>query len=426
MIIVFEAQNINGSSFLILTNLKLRYHLFLPSLGVILFLWYMLFSVFWCIFSSQCVMQLIKKRCQRCFSSPYEHILPSLLKWLQHPNDVVSFGIFTFSLVPACVVSGLVRMVNGDASLSKMPWNDGSILGETISKQSLKERLRWGSMRACLLRPSPSCRSSMRGPRTRWKGKARQKVASPMRRSLGLVESESEGRLALFIAAFWQMETDGGRTSCIWKDKQTVGMAVGRGDGGDGDEGGEDGENRYGVASPSVLSASLLDNKGVKGGTSSTSTSEWKIRRATARINPGITSPTTGAGLKQWRSKTLPLLSCLTGSSSLSNFPIPFSSSWRSLHWKEGLSDEARRPVEVRMCSKMASKPLKKSRRFPPTARSTLSFSSKQRPKNSSPKCSRSSQDGTPGCGAGSEKFHYHNIHLELPFSDHTQIQHLN
>lgn len=50
--------------------------------------------------------------------------------------------IFTFSFVPACVVSGLVRMVNGDASLSRMPRNEGSILGETISKQSLNERLR--------------------------------------------------------------------------------------------------------------------------------------------------------------------------------------------------------------------------------------------------------------------------------------------
>lgn len=308
------------------------------------------------------------------------------------------FNVFTFSLVPACVVSGRVRMVNGDASLSKMPWNEGSILGETISKQSLNERLRWGSMRACLLNPSPSCSNSMRGPRTRWNGKARQKVASPMRRSLGLVESEREGRLVLSEAAFWK-EIEAGRISCIWKDKQTVGTAVGRGDGGDGDEDGEVGEKICGVGfveSPSVFSMSLLGKKGVKGGTSSTSTSEWKIRLATARINPGITSPTTGAGLKQWRSNTLPLLSRFTCSPPLSNFPVPFSSSWRSLHWKEGLSDEARRPVEVRMCSKMASKPLKKSWRFPPTARSTRSFSSKQRPKNSSPKCSRSSQNGTP------------------------------
>ncbi|CAG13981.1 unnamed protein product, partial [Tetraodon nigroviridis] len=41
-----------------------------------------------------------------------------------------------------CVASGLVRMVNGDASLKRMPWNDGSILGETISKQSLNKTLR--------------------------------------------------------------------------------------------------------------------------------------------------------------------------------------------------------------------------------------------------------------------------------------------
>lgn len=138
-----------------------------------------------------------------------------------------------------------------------------------------------------------------------------------------------------------------------------------------------------------------MGSRGVKGGTSSTSTSEWKIRLATARINPGMTSPTTGAGLKQCSSNNFPFFPCNCCSPTLSNVCIPLSSH-RSLHWKEGLSDDARRPVEVRMCSKMASKPLKKSWRLPPTARSTRSFSSKQRPKNSSPKCSRSSQYGTP------------------------------
>lgn len=149
------------------------------------------------------------------------------------------------------------------------------------------------------------------------------------------------------------------------------------------------------VESPSRVSVSLMGSKGVNGGTSSTSTSEWKILLATARINPGIISPTTGAGLKQWSSNTLPFCPCPLCSSALSKVWIPLSSR-RSLHWKEGLSDEARRPVEVRICSKMASKPLKKSWRLPPTARSTRSFSSKQRPKNSSPKRSRSSQYGTP------------------------------
>lgn len=139
-----------------------------------------------------------------------------------------------------------------------------------------------------------------------------------------------------------------------------------------------------------------------------------------------MTNPTTGAGLKQWRSNTFPLPSLSPRSPTLSNFLLPFSSSWGSLHWKEGLSDEARRPVEVRMCSKMASKPLKKSWRLPPTARSTRSFSSKQRPKNSSPKCSRSSQNGTPGRERGCKTPHVikHSADLHLAvFQYHFSMQ---
>lgn len=309
--------------------------------------------------------------------------------------------VFTFSLAPACVASGLVRIVNGDASLKRIPWNDGSILGETISKQSLNKTLRWGSMRACLLSPSPSCSSSMRGPSTRWKGKARQNVASPMRRSLGLVDSKREDRLKLADVAFGNEGMEGGNRSCIWKDKQTVGTEDRKGEGEVGDKGGEVVEYPLGIGaveSPSKVSMSLMGCKGVEGGTSSTSTSEWKIRLATARINPGMISPTTGAGLKQWSSNIFPFFPYPLWSLALSKCCIPLSSH-RSLHWKEGLSDDARRPVEVRMCSKMASKPLKKSWRLPPTARSTRSFSSKQRPKNSSPKCSRNSQYGTPERG---------------------------
>lgn len=98
-----------------------------------------------------------------------------------------------------------------------------------------------------------------------------------MRRSLGLVESEREGRLVLIDAAFGKEEMEGGHISRIWKDKQTVGTEVGKGEGGDGDEEGEVVENATGVGvveSPSVFSVSLLDSKGVRGGTSSTSTSE--------------------------------------------------------------------------------------------------------------------------------------------------------
>lgn len=98
-----------------------------------------------------------------------------------------------------------------------------------------------------------------------------------MRRSLGLVESEREGREVLTAVAFWKEEMEGGHVSCIWKDKQIVGEEVGKGERGDG--GGEEEvvENpvRMGVVeSASVFSVSLLDSKGVRGGTSSTSTSE--------------------------------------------------------------------------------------------------------------------------------------------------------
>lgn len=98
-----------------------------------------------------------------------------------------------------------------------------------------------------------------------------------MRKSLGLVESDRGGRLALTEAAFGKEEREGGHVSWIWKDKQTVETEVGKGEGGDGDEEGEAVGDAVGVGvaeSPSVCSVSSLGNKGVRGGTSSTSTSE--------------------------------------------------------------------------------------------------------------------------------------------------------
>lgn len=67
-----------------------------------------------------------------------------------------------------------------------------------------------------------------------------------------------------------------------------------------------------------------------------------------------------------------------------------------SLHRKEGDSRVACLPNEVLMCSSKASKPLKKSWRVPPTARRTLSFSSKQILKNSSPNFSCISSNFKP------------------------------
>lgn len=81
----------------------------------------------------------------------------------------------------------------------------------------------------------------------------------------------------LTTAAFGKEEKEGGHVSWIWKDMQTVGTEVGKGEGGDGDEEGEAVGDAVGVGvveSPSVWSVSSLGNKGVKGGTSSTSTSE--------------------------------------------------------------------------------------------------------------------------------------------------------
>lgn len=77
--------------------------------------------------------------------------------------------------------------------------------------------------------------------------------------------------------AFEREEREGGHVSWIWKERQTVGTEVGKGDGGDGDEEGEAVGDVVGVGvveSQSVCSVSSLDNKGVRGGTSSTSTSE--------------------------------------------------------------------------------------------------------------------------------------------------------
>ncbi len=111
------------------------------------------------------------------------------------------------------------------------------------------------------------------------------------------------------------------------------------------------------------------------------------MRRAAARIKPGMATPMVGSGLKQWRRRVRP--------TSLSAFVA--SLSWgASLHRKEGASDDARRPQDVLMCSRSASKPLKKSCRVPPRARRTRSFSSRHKPKNSSPNRPRMSAKSTP------------------------------
>lgn len=98
-----------------------------------------------------------------------------------------------------------------------------------------------------------------------------------MRRSLGLVEIERGGRLPVAEAALGREEMQRGLVSWIWKERQTVGAVVGKGEGGDGDEEGEAVGDAVGVGvveSQSVFSASLMGNKGVRGGTSSTSTCE--------------------------------------------------------------------------------------------------------------------------------------------------------
>lgn len=78
-------------------------------------------------------------------------------------------------------------------------------------------------------------------------------------------------------AVFGKEERESGHVSVIWKDKQTVGTEVWKGVGGDGDEEGEAEGDAVGVGvveSPSACSSSSFGNKGVRGGTSSTSTSE--------------------------------------------------------------------------------------------------------------------------------------------------------
>lgn len=95
-----------------------------------------------------------------------------------------------------------------------------------------------------------------------------------MRRSLGFVERGGGGHLVFIGAAFGKEETEGGRVSWIWKDRQTVETEVGKGEGWDGDEEGEAVGDAVGVRFESVCSVSSLGSKGVRGGTSSTSTSE--------------------------------------------------------------------------------------------------------------------------------------------------------
>lgn len=97
-----------------------------------------------------------------------------------------------------------------------------------------------------------------------------------MRRSLGLVDSDIGGLLDVPEAAFGREVRDGWDVSWIWKDRQTVGQEVGKGEGGDGEEEGDTDGEAVGVGvreSPSVCSRSSF-GKGVRGGTSSTSTSE--------------------------------------------------------------------------------------------------------------------------------------------------------
>lgn len=88
------------------------------------------------------------------------------------------------------------------------------------------------------------------------------------------MDSERGGLLEFTGAEF---EREGGDVSWIWKDRQTVGAEVGKDEGGDGDDEGDALGDAVGVGlveSPSVCSMSSFGNKGVKGGTSSTSTSE--------------------------------------------------------------------------------------------------------------------------------------------------------
>lgn len=78
-------------------------------------------------------------------------------------------------------------------------------------------------------------------------------------------------------AEFGMEERGEVQVSWIKKDRQTVGTEVGKRDGGDGDEGGEAVGDAVGVGvveSQSVCSASSFGSRGVRGGTSSTSTSE--------------------------------------------------------------------------------------------------------------------------------------------------------
>ncbi len=165
--------------------------------------------------------------------------------------------LLTFSLQSSADPSGRVRMVNGVDSRSRMFWKEQGILGETSSKLLLKVSVRCGSLLACFRSPSPTCRTSMLGPRTRWKGKARQNVLSPMRKSSGDRDSWRD------VAAVCDDEDAGWvRSSRIRKDKQ----AGDEDEGGDGDEEGEESVE----SSPSSLAVcSHL------GGASSTETSDW-------------------------------------------------------------------------------------------------------------------------------------------------------
>lgn len=76
---------------------------------------------------------------------------------------------------------------------------------------------------------------------------------------------------------FGREKREEGHVSWIWKERQTVGTEVGKGEGGDGDEEGDAVGDAVGVEvaeSKSAWSVSSLGNSGVRGGTSSTSTSE--------------------------------------------------------------------------------------------------------------------------------------------------------
>ena len=120
-----------------------------------------------------------------------------------------------------------------------------------------------------------------------------------MHRSVGLVDSDSGGLLGAVPEGVFEREgSEAGEVSLMRKDRHTGADEEDRQ--GEREQGGEAPGEWVGVEdSAPERSVTLFGDRGVRGGTSSTLTSEWKIRLATALINPGMTKPTTGAGFKQ-------------------------------------------------------------------------------------------------------------------------------